>query len=71
MLLRNAKRRKDISDEKVKLQEENLEIHDIIASANMGTWHIEIVDGKEPRMHADDVMRSIITSWQWHSRQAS
>lgn len=60
MLLRNAKRRKDISDEKVKLQEENLEIHDIIASANMGTWHIEIVDGKEPRMHADDVMRSLL-----------
>ncbi|MDO4965886.1 MAG: sensor domain-containing diguanylate cyclase [Lachnospiraceae bacterium] len=60
VLLRNAKRRRDIASEKAKLQSENVDIHDIIASANMGTWHIELVDGKEPRMFADDTMKSLL-----------
>lgn len=60
VLLKNMKRRKDIASEKAKLQVENLEIRDIIASANMGTWHIELVDGKEPRMFADDTMKMLL-----------
>lgn len=60
MLLRNAKRRRVIAAEKAKLQVENSEIRDIIASANMGTWHIEIKDGKEPRMFVDDTMKMLL-----------
>ena len=36
------------------------EIHDIIASANMGIWRIELMDGQEPRMYADDTMKRLL-----------
>jgi len=36
------------------------EIKDIIASANMGTWRIELVDNEEPRMYVDDTMRRLL-----------
>lgn len=60
ILLRNAKRRKAITVEKNQLQYENLEIRDIIASADMGTWHIELMDDQEPRMYVDDTMRKLL-----------
>lgn len=60
MLIKNAKRRKAIADEKAKLQLENREINDIIASANMGIWRIELIDGEEPRMFADPTMRMLL-----------
>lgn len=36
------------------------EICDIIASANMGIWRIEVIDGEEPRMHVDDTMKKLL-----------
>ncbi|MCR4923884.1 MAG: cache domain-containing protein, partial [Lachnospiraceae bacterium] len=74
VLLKNVKRRKEIARENAKLEEENrifneenkrafLEIsaiRDIIASAEMGTWRIELVDGKEPRMFVDDTMKALL-----------
>lgn len=36
------------------------EIKDIIASANMGTWRIELVDNEEPRMYVDETMRTLL-----------
>lgn len=74
VLLRNVKRRRLIAAENAKLEEENrlfneekqkafnaiAEIRDIIASANMGTWRIELVEGKEPRMYVDDTMKKLM-----------
>lgn len=60
MLLKNAKRRKKIAAEKAKLQVENMEIRDIIASADMGTWRIELFDGEEPRMYVDSTMKRLL-----------
>ena len=36
------------------------ELQDIIASAGIGTWLIELVEDKEPRMIADDTMRQLL-----------
>jgi len=36
------------------------EIRDIIASANMGIWRIELVENEEPRMYADDTMKRLL-----------
>ena len=41
-------------------QVEVLDIRDIIASANMGTWHIELLEGREPRMTVDDKMAELL-----------
>ena len=60
VLLLNARRRREIAKEKARLQIENAEIRDIIASANMGTWHIELIDGKEPRMYVDNTMKALL-----------
>ena len=67
VLIRDARARKKIAEqnvqleqEKKKISEEISEIHDIIASASMGTWRIELVEGEEPRMYADDTMRSLL-----------
>lgn len=60
ILIKNARRRGILASEKAKLQTENLEIREIIASANMGTWHIELVDGKQPRMFVDKTMRALL-----------
>lgn len=74
VLMRNVRRRREIAAENVKLEEENRiydeenrrafaeisEIRDIIASANMGTWHIELVDGKQPRMFVDETMKELL-----------
>ena len=60
MLLINARRRKAIAAEKEKLKGENVEIRDIIASANMGTWHIELIEGENPRMYVDDTMKQLL-----------
>lgn len=43
-------------NQKAQLQE----LRDVIASSNMGTWHIELFDGEEPRMLADDRMRALL-----------
>lgn len=74
VLLRSIKRRKDIAKENAKLEEENRifneqnkkafeeisEIRDIIASANMGTWRIELVENEEPRMYVDETMKKLL-----------
>lgn len=74
VLLRNIKRRKEIASENEKLEEENrafneqnqkafneiATIRDINASAHMGTWRIELVDGQEPRMYVDDTMKGLL-----------
>ncbi len=36
------------------------EILDIVASAHMGIWRIELVDGEEPRMYVDDTMKELL-----------
>ncbi len=36
------------------------EIRDINASARMGTWRIELVDGEEPRMYVDETMKELL-----------
>ncbi len=36
------------------------EIRDILAASEMGTWHIALVDGKEPRMYADEQMHKLL-----------
>lgn len=36
------------------------EICDIIESANMGIWRIELIEGDEPRMYVDDTMRKLL-----------
>ncbi|MCR5090912.1 MAG: sensor domain-containing diguanylate cyclase [Oscillospiraceae bacterium] len=74
VLFRNVKRRREIAKENAKLEEENRDfdeenkrvfreisaIRDINASANMGTWRIELLEGKEPRMYADDTMKALL-----------
>lgn len=74
ILLSNIKRRKEIAAENEKLEEENRifneenrrafaeisEIRDIITSANMGTWRIELTNDDEPRMYVDDKMRELL-----------
>lgn len=74
VLLSNIKRRKEIAAVNAKLEEENRtfneenirifseisEIRDIIASANMGTWRIELVEGEQPRMYVDDTMKMLL-----------
>ncbi|MCR4892567.1 MAG: sensor domain-containing diguanylate cyclase [Lachnospiraceae bacterium] len=73
-LSRNMKRRKEISKLNLRLEEENRifdeenkrvfkelsEMRDIIASAHMGTWRIEQVEGEEPRMYVDDTMKMLL-----------
>lgn len=80
VLLSNVKRRREIAEANLKLEEENrkydeenhrafneiAEIRDIIASANMGTWRIEIVDGQEPRMYVDDTMKELLGTTGWN-----
>ena len=39
---------------------ELLELKNIIASANMGTWHIELIKNQEPRMQADEKMQELL-----------
>lgn len=36
------------------------EMRDILASAGLGTWHIELRDGEAPRMRADEKMLSLL-----------
>jgi len=74
VLLNNINKRKEIAIEKARLEEENRiideknrkasyeisQIHDIIASANMGTWRIELMENEMPRMYADDVMKRLL-----------
>lgn len=36
------------------------EIRDIVASANMGIWRIEMVTGKEPCMYVDETMKRLL-----------
>lgn len=67
ILLRNIKRRRQIAAQNVELEAENMRafneisrIRDIIASANMGTWSIELVEGKEPCMYVDDTMKGLL-----------
>lgn len=74
VLLENIKRRREIAEENEKLGEENRifneenkrafkeisEIRDINASANMGTWRIEFIDGRKPRMYVDDTMKKLL-----------
>ncbi len=73
-LWKNIKRRREIAKENAKLEEENRvfneenkrafkelsSIRDIISSAGMGTWRVELVDGEEPRMYADDTMKELL-----------
>ena len=36
------------------------EMRDILISAGMGTWHIELIDGEVPRMRADEKMQALL-----------
>ena len=36
------------------------EIRDIVASANMGIWRIELVEGEAPRMFVDETMKKLL-----------
>lgn len=49
-----------MSKNKRELIAEISEIRDIIASAKMGTWRIELVDGEEPRMFVDKTMKELL-----------
>ncbi len=74
VLLKNINRRKEIGKLNTKLEAENRifdeenkrafkeisAIRDIIASANMGTWRIELVDDVAPRMYVDDTMKNLL-----------
>ncbi|MCR4735428.1 MAG: sensor domain-containing diguanylate cyclase [Treponema sp.] len=74
VLIRNIKRHKKIAKENEKLEEENRifneenkrafneisAIRDIIASAHMGTWRIEYVEGRASRMYVDNTMRTLM-----------
>ena len=45
------------------MTEDNTQLTDlrhIMASAGMGTWRIELIEGKEPRMKADEKMRELL-----------
>lgn len=67
VLLSNMKKHRATEVAKVNLEKENqsviatlADIRDIIASANMGTWRIELVDGQEPRMYVDATMKKLL-----------
>ena len=49
-----------INSENKNLLLENMELRDIIATAKMGIWRIELVEGEEPRMYVDDTMKSLL-----------
>jgi len=51
---------KEITQAQIKQDAELGEIKDIIASANMGTWRIELVDGEQPRMFVDETMKKLL-----------
>jgi len=51
---------KEMAKEHIKNSTELGEIRDIIASANMGIWRIELVEGEDPRMYVDDTMRRLL-----------
>lgn len=36
------------------------EIRDIVVSANMGIWRIELVEGDKPRMYVDETMKKLL-----------
>ena len=36
------------------------EMRDILASSQMGTWHITLIEGKEPTMDADERMKELL-----------
>lgn len=36
------------------------EIRDIVASANMGIWRIELIEGEAPRMYVDETMKKLL-----------
>ena len=60
ILLIDTGKQRRLAAEKDELQSENKEIRDIIASANMGTWRIELVENREPRMYVDDTMKRLL-----------
>ncbi|GEM_PF-947214 len=74
VLLHNIKMRREVAVENARLEQENRlfneenkrafeqisEIRDIIASANMGTWKIELVEKEEPRMYVDETMKRLL-----------
>lgn len=74
IIVYNIRQRKEVAKQNSKLEEayrifneENeliysqvAEIQDIIASTGMGIWHIELEDGKLPRMIVDDTMSLIL-----------
>ena len=51
----DEQKRKELSQQK-----EVSDIHDIIKSADMGTWHIELIEGCQPRMIVDDKMAELL-----------
>jgi len=51
---------KEMTTTQIKQDAELGEIRDIIASANMGTWRIELVENEKPRMYADDTMLKLL-----------
>jgi len=51
---------KEITKANEKQDAELGEIKDIIASASMGTWRIELVENENPRMYVDETMRKLL-----------
>ena len=49
-----------VSDAHEHINGELDEMRDILASSQMGTWHITLIDGKAPTMEADDRMRELL-----------
>ena len=43
-----------------KMQTEFADMSEIIAAAEMGIWHIELVEGKAPRLIANKVMLDLL-----------
>ena len=67
-LIEEVNRRAALANEKYRTarhrqataEQEKGDIRDIIESADMGTWHIELIEGQEPRMIVDDKMAELL-----------
>ncbi len=60
VLLRNVRKRVELAEQNRSMSNALTETHGVVASANMGIWRIELVDGEEPRMYVDDTMARLL-----------
>lgn len=59
-IARKNRKIKEITQTSQEQKAELGEIKDIVASANMGIWRIELVDNEEPRMYVDETMKKLL-----------